>query len=88
MLRMCEWREAAYFLIKANVRDVAEVNASGPRADIEAGVVRNHLGKDVQYRLGHGAIVNLDEVARSRVHLQTFIECQCRFDLLGSWTKG
>ena len=34
--------------------------------------------------LGHGAVVDLDEVAGSRVHLEALVERQSGLDLLGS----
>lgn len=41
--------------------------------------------KSVCSYLGHRAVINLDEITRRRIHLQTLVERKSRFDRLGSY---
>ena len=61
----------------------APLRASEP-ADRDARVRGNHLGQDIQHGLRHRLVVDGDQVRRLRVHLQSLVEAQRGFDLVGS----
>lgn len=66
-------------MVESNLLDSVALRGSalaGERAELQAGVQSDHLGQDLEHLLGHGLVVDGDQVLRLGVDLEGLVEAQ------------
>ena len=96
----CSWGGMARLLVETNARNATHLAYDGVdinsrlagavgRGQGNGAVVCDHLGQDVEDRLGNGSVVDVDQVTGDRVDLEAPVESQSSFDdLRGYFEKA
>ena len=88
----------AKLLVETNARNATHLAHDGVdinsrlagavgRGQGDGAVVCDHLGQDVEDRLGNGSVVDVDQVAGDRVDLEAPVESQSSFNDLGGYLR-
>lgn len=57
------------------------IDSPGVGANCQGAVESNHVGEDVEHRLGYRFVVDCNQIPRLRIHFQRFVEAEGCLDM-------